>query len=281
MAVKVITDSTADLSPAQAAHLGVVVVPLTIEIAGRSYRDSIDVQPAEFYRMLPATGPLPRSSAPSPGAFLEAFDQALKDGDGVVCITISSRLSGSLNAASAARERARDPNRVTVLDSLAATAAEANIVTAAALAAADGGGQDDVVAAAVDVRGRQRLLIGLETLDYLHRGGRIGRARTFLGGLLNIKPLLTLQDGEVAPAERVRSRARMLARLHEFALSYADPEMVTIIHSACQADADALENQVRTAFPGARIASGWIGPVVGLYTGPGAIGVALVPKDSA
>ncbi|HTE86651.1 MAG TPA: DegV family protein, partial [Dehalococcoidia bacterium] len=128
---------------------------------------------------------------------------------------------------------------------------------------------------------RQRLLVGLQTLDYLQRGGRIGRARAFLGGLLNIKPLLTLQDGEVAPSERVRSRSRMLARLGEFALSYADPEMVSIVHAACPADAQALEALVRAAFPRTRVACGWIGPVVGLYTGPGALGVAIVPGEAA
>jgi len=281
MAVRIVTDSTADLDPSAARELRVEVVPLTIEIEGTSYRDSIDLEPAEFYRRLPGAHPPPKTSAPSPGAFAGAFELAMSRGDSVVCITISGRLSGSVNAARAAREHLGDPTRVTVLDSLAATAAEANIVTRAATAAADGRSLEEVVAAANQTRVRQRLLVGLQTLDYLQRGGRIGRARAFLGGLLNIKPLLTLQDGEVAPSERVRSRSRMLARLGEFALSYADPEMVSIVHAACPADAQALEALVRAAFPRTRVACGWIGPVVGLYTGPGALGVAIVPGEAA
>lgn len=281
MAVRIVTDSTADLPSSEAAALQIAVVPLTIEIAGTEYRDSRDIKPDEFYQRLPGAHPPPKTSAPSPGGFVHEFDKVLSDGDSVVCVTISGRLSGSLNAATAARERIQDPARVAILDSLAATAAEANVVVAAAVAAAEGKSTDDVLGVAIGVRERQRLLIGLETLDYLQRGGRIGRARSFLGGLLNIKPLLTLQDGEVAPAERVRSRGRMLARLEEFALSYADPEMVRIVHAACPREAQALEERVRASFPAARVSCGWIGPVVGLYTGPGALGVAVVPRGEA
>jgi DegV family protein with EDD domain len=279
MAVRIVTDSTADMDRATCESLGISVVPLTIEIDGTVYRDAVDLAPEDFYRRLVAAASPPKTAAPSPGAYTEAFEAALHGGDSVVCITISGRLSGSLNAARAGRDGSSNPERVRVIDSLAATAAEANIVTAAALTAAGGADVAQTVAAAEQARERQRLLVGLETLDYLQRGGRIGRARAFVGGLLSIKPLLTLQGGEVAPAERVRTRARMLARLEEFALSYADPQMVSIVHADCPDAAESLQARVSAAFPQAKVTSGWIGPVVGLYTGPGALGVAILPKD--
>jgi DegV family protein with EDD domain len=280
MAVSIVTDSTADLNPSDAASLAVSIVPLTIEIDGQSYRDGLDLLPADFYARLPSLTTPPKTAAPAPGLFTSAFDKALSGGNEVVCITISSRLSGSFNAASSGRANAIDPDRIVIFDSLSATAAEGNIVVSAAAAASQGAGRQEVLATANDVRDRQRLLVGLDTLDYLQRGGRIGRASSFLGGLLSIKPLLTLQQGEVAPAERVRTRARMLERISAFAMSYPSPQMVTIAHAALPDDALQLEQEVRAAFPRSKISLSWIGPVVGLYTGPGALGVAVVPVEA-
>jgi DegV family protein with EDD domain len=280
MAVRIVTDSTADLNTDIAAALRISVVPLTIEIDDRNYRDGIDIAPAEFYARLPSLRSAPKTAAPAPGLYTETFDEALRGGDEVFCVTISSRLSGSFNAANTGRVHAIYPDRITVFDSLSATAAEGNIVIAAAGAASKGAHREAVHAAAKIVQDRQRLLVGLDTLEYLHRGGRIGRASSFLGGLLSIKPLLTLQQGEVAPAERVRTRSRMIERLSAFAMSYPNPEMVTIAHAGMPDDARELERQVRAAFPLAGISVSWIGPVVGLYTGPGALGVAVDPGSA-
>jgi DegV family protein with EDD domain len=277
MVVNIVTDSTADLDPSDAASLGISIVPLTIEVEGRVLRDGIDLTPAEFFDSLPSFSPPPITAAPAPGLYTAAFDNALSDGGEVVCITVSSRLSGSFSAAVAGRERAIESERITIIDSLSATAAEGNIVVAAAIAASKGSGRDKVIAIAESVRDRQQLLVGLDTLNYLQRGGRIGRATSFLGGLLSIKPLLTLQEGEVTPAERVRTHSRMLERLSAFAMSYPNPEMVTIAHAALPDEAQELERKVRAAFPLAKISTRWIGAVVGLYTGPGALGVAVVP----
>lgn len=279
MAVRIVTDSTADLERDEARRLGIEVVPLNVHFGETTYRDGIDLSAAEFYARLPNAATPPRTSAPAPGTFLEAFERAATIGDSVLCITISGKLSGSFNAAQAAREHFRDPSRLVLLDSLAVTAAEANIVLAAATAANEGQNAEQVRAVAERARDTQELLVGLETLEYLQRGGRIGRARAVLGGLLNVKPLLTLREGEVAPAERVRSRARMLARLEEFALSRPPPELISICQAAAPEEAERLTEHIRAAFPDARIACRWIGPVVGLYTGPGAIGVAIVPRE--
>jgi fatty acid kinase fatty acid binding subunit len=281
MVVRIVTDSTADLEKEEARELAIEIVPLNVHFGDESYRDGFDLSPEQFYQRLPLASPPPRTSAPSPGSFLEAFKRAGSAGDPVFCITISGRLSGTFNAAQAAREHADNPKQIEIFDSLGATAAEANIVICAANAAGAGESIDEVRAASERARGNQELLIGLETLEYLQRGGRIGRATAFLGGLLNVKPLLTLRDGEVAPAERVRSRTRLLARLEAFVHSRPNPQMISIAQADAREDAKALAGRLQRAFPHAQVSSRWIGPAVGLYTGPGAIGVAVVSATAA
>jgi DegV family protein with EDD domain len=278
MSVAIVTDSTADIDSAEAERRAIIVVPLTISFGDDLYFDRVDLSPAGFYERLQDASRLPRTSAPAPGAFLEAFQRAGKDYESVLCITISGRLSGTYNAATTARGLFADPTRIVVLDSRAATAAEATGVLAATAAASNGMGMSEVAAVASGVFDRQGILVGLETLEYLQRGGRIGRASAFLGGLLSVKPLLTLKQGEVAPSERVRSRARMLERLAQFALSYPEPETVRIAHAAAKSEADELAERIQEARQDAEVSVEWMGPAIGVYAGPGAVGIAVVPK---
>lgn len=278
MAVRIVTDSTADIPEQLAQECGIEVVPLTVSFDGESFHDGRDLTPEEFFRRLVAAPSLPHTSAPAPGAFLEAYERQARQAESVLCITLSRKLSGTFNAAQAAREHFAQPQRIALLDSQAVTVAEAAIVLGAAEAAARGLDLDEVQAAAKSVAERQDLLIGLETLEYLQRGGRIGRARAFLGGLLNVKPILTLRDGEIAPAERVRSRARMIERLYQFASSFADAESVRIAHAAAPEQAEQLAARIRDALPRASVGIFSVGAVVGVYAGPGALGVAVVRR---
>ncbi|MGI8549285.1 MAG: DegV family protein [Dehalococcoidia bacterium] len=278
MSVHIVADSTADIDRETAEALGIAVVPLTVYFGEKSYLDGVEMNSAQFFQRLPGAQPLPRTAAPAPGDFLAAFERLAGPLDEVLCVTISSNLSGTYNAACAARAQFRDPARISILDSLGTTAASANVVLAAARAVKAGRDRVQAEAIAHGVAGRQEILIGLETLAYLQRGGRIGRAQAFLGGILSVKPLLTLRDGEVAPAERVRSRSRMIERLYQFAISHSDADAIRIVHAAAPDDCRQLVNRVRSALPEARVETGWIGPVVGVYSGPGALGVALVPR---
>lgn len=276
--VAIVTDSTADIESPVAESAGIEIVPLTVSFGEQSYLDGRELSAEQFFSRLGDSATLPRTSAPSPGAFLRAYERQSERADAVLCITISRKLSGTFNAARAAREHFVQPERIVVMDSEAVTVAEAAVVLGAADAAGHGFSLDEVRAYAAGIITRQDLLVGLETLDYLQRGGRIGRAQAFLGGLLNVKPLLTLREGEVAPAERVRSRRSMIERLYQFALSFPKPESVRIAHAAAREDAEGLAARIGEALPDAPVSISWIGPVVGVYTGPGALGVAVVQR---
>jgi DegV family protein with EDD domain len=278
MTLRIVTDSTADIDAQTAADLGISIVPLRLYFGQQSYLDGVEISPAEFFARLPAANPLPRTTAPAPGDFLSAYARLANEADEILCITVSAKLSGTLNAARTAAELFGDSARIAVLDSLGATAALANVVLIAARAARSGFGLDATQAVARSTAERQRILIGLETLEYLQRGGRIGRARAFLGGLLHVKPLITLDQGEVVPAERVRSRARMRERLCQFATSYPHAESIRIAHAGVPDECGDLADQIRRAATGLEVTTSWIGPVVGVYTGPGALGVAVVPR---
>lgn len=278
MTLRIIADSTADLDAATAKAFRIAIVPLTVYFGDQAYLDGIELTSAEFFSRLPNANPLPRTAAPAPGAFLEVFNQLAGEADEILCVTISEKLSGTANAARAARELFREPRRIDIVDSLGTTAATANIAVTAAHAAKAGLNLETASRIARSAAERQKILIGLETLQYLQRGGRIGRARAFLGGILNVKPLLTLREGEVAPAVRVRSRARMEEQLYQFAVSHREAELIRIVHAAAAEDCERLAERVRGALPGVPVATGWIGPAVGVYTGPGALGVALIPK---
>lgn len=281
MTLRIVADSTADLDEATADALQIAIVPLTVYFGDQAYLDGVELTAAQFFARLPRANPLPRTAAPAPGAFLAVFERLAAEADEILCVTMSAKLSATANAARVARDQFAQPARIGVVDSRGTTAAAANIAIIAAHAAAGGLNLAEATEIAHAAAERQKILIGLETLEYLERGGRIGRARAFLGGILNVKPLITLRDGEVAPAERVRSRARMEERLYQFAIATPDAELIRIVHAAVPADCERLAGRVRAALPAVPVATGWIGPVVGVYAGPGALGVALVPKGES
>lgn len=280
MTLRIITDSTADIDARTADELDISIVCLRVYFGNECYLDGIEMSPPEFFDRLPAANPLPRTTAPAPGDFLATFEHLAAQADEILCITISAKLSGTFNAARTAGAQFQGPARIVVLDSEAVTVALANIVLEVARQAQTGISLDDACGLARSMGARQRVLIGLETLEYLQRGGRIGRAQALIGGLLNVKPLITLDHGEVAPAERVRSRARMRERLLQFACSHPDAAIIRIAHAAVPDDCDRLAAEIRAAQPASRVSTSWIGPVVGVYTGPGALGVAVVPRNT-
>jgi DegV family protein with EDD domain len=281
MSVRVVTDSTSDLTPEEAAGLGVTVVPLTVHFGERSYLDRVEITPQEFFRRLTSEGVLPKTSQPSVGAFLETYQRLLREGTtAIVSIHISGKLSGTVNAARTARENLPDPSCVVVVDSETVTAPLAYGVRAAAAAAHGGAGPEAVAAAARDAIRRTHLVAVLDTLEYLHKGGRIGRVRAWLGGVLSIKPLISVKDGEVVPVERVRTRTRALERIIELTAQHRDPVEITLLHSCSDEEAARVQQRIAAALPGVPIRTGWIGPVVGVYAGPNVVGTATLCKDS-
>lgn len=274
MAVHIVTDSTSDISKELADEHGITVIPLTVSFGHESYRDGVDLSAEEFYARLQITKALPTTSQPPPALFQYAYEHLTTRGD-VVSIHVSHKFSGTVEAArAAAREVA--PDKISIVDSGSVSMALGMCVIAAARVAKAGGSRDACVAAAESVAGRLRIAVAFETLEYLRRGGRIGRATAFLGSILHLKPILTVKDGEAFPVTRVRSRARALEEL--FALCAKDTRIdeMAVLHTTTPEDMAALAERASAARPGVPLHRGRFGPVLGVHGGPGMLGFAVV-----
>jgi DegV family protein with EDD domain len=275
MTIRIVTDSTADLDDATIARHQITVVPLNVHFGAESYEDGVSLGRGEFYERLKSSTVLPRTSQPSAGAFQAAYE-GLSEADAIVSIHIGGKLSGTVNAArSGASLRAVATPEVTVVDSDQVTVCLGNAVVAAAEAAEAGGTAAEVAEAAAECARRGRILLLVDTLEYLQKGGRIGRARAFLGTLLRTKPVLALVDGEIAGIERPRTRQRAIKRLYELTVKTPRPTQIAILYGTTPYEAEALAVQVREALPSVAVRTVQVSPVIGVHTGPAALGAAI------
>lgn len=275
--IALVTDTSSDLLPEQAAAAGIRLVPLTVSFGNDTYEAVTELSNEQFYVKLTAPGaPLPRTAAPNPTQFETAYREALDAGaDGVVCITISQKLSATYAAAVQAAA-ALEPGKVEVLDSATTSHALGMIVDSAAALGAGGAAMSDVVAHAADLIGRSELYFAVDTLEYLQRGGRIGRASALLGTMLSIKPILFVEDGAVGTADKKRTAAKAQARLLE--LATARPvERATVLYTS-GVDIEAFRDQFVAAagIDAGRVGIGLTGCVAGTHVGPGMYGVSLI-----
>ncbi len=275
MAVKIVTDSTGDLPAEVAQELDITVVPLSVHFGEESFQDGVDLDSDGFFQRLTTGTSLPTTSQPSVGAFLETYRGLLEAGHEVVSVHISAKLSGTMNSALQAREQLDAGPRLTVVDSQQVGLALGVVATAAAQAVKDGASYEETVELTPRIAERVRLFVLLETLEYLQRGGRIGRAQAFLGSLLHIRPILTVLEGEVHPLERVRARKRGLERLCQLAAECGTLQQVAICHSTTPEEALALGERMQPLLAGGRIIQTRFGPVLGTHVGPGAIAIAV------
>ena len=278
MTVRVVTDSTADLPPEMAAELGIDVVPLNVHFGTDTYRDNIDLSADEFYQRLVSSPRPPTTSQPSVGAFLEVYQKALGEADGIVSVHISAKLSGTWNSAVQAREQVDDSSRVQVVDTQQASMGLGWVAVAAAKAAQAGASLDEVASAAKSACEQVRVIFLVDTLEYLQKGGRIGKAQAMFGSVLAIKPLLTLQDGEVHPMERVRTRGKGVARLVQLVQEAAPLQSLAVLYTTTEDEAHALAERLRPCVPSGQVIVGRLGTVVGTYAGPGLLGVGWAPQ---
>jgi DegV family protein with EDD domain len=279
MAVRIVTDSTCDLPPDLVAAHGITVVPLTVIFGDEDLEDGTGITPPAFYERLRTSPVLPRTSQPSVERFQQAYRAAGSDGAEIVSIHISSKLSGTLNSASVARETLKHDLHIDLIDSYNVSVGLGLIVLEAARAAARGAPLAEVVATARRAMDRVTVHVAVDTLEYLQRGGRIGRARSLIGSILSIKPILTVDQGEVAPFERVRTRARAHQRILEIAASMPRAKEMFIAHGDLPTEAEAARERLRPQLPHTALHTAYLGPVVGTYTGPGAFGVAALERE--
>jgi DegV family protein with EDD domain len=277
--VRVVTDSTADLPRDRAEAEGITVVPLIVRFGDETFLDQIELSSTEFLERLSTARELPKTSQPPVSAFETTFRGAIDTGHDVVCVTIAAGLSGTFNAARLAAE-AVAPGRIKVVDSQSASMATGWCAIAAARAASGGLSLAKVVATTGAAIGRYHLYAALQTLDYLQRGGRIGRAGHLVGSVLEVKPLLTITEGEVRPLERVRTWKRAAARLVTLAQSHAPLDGLAVMHVGRVEEATRIADSLSSHVTTGDIVVSEIGPVVATYAGPGAVGVAMMGLSS-
>ncbi len=251
-------------------------MPLYVHFGTESYRDGIDLKTEEFYEKLVNGPTVPTTSVPSPDTFTEAYDRLAEETDEILVIAVSSKLSATYEAALQAVGSMKRKCRVEVVDSQSAIMAEGMVVMAAARTANSGASFDEVVNIARSNMQRADFLAAFDTLEYLRRGGRIGRAQALLGSVLKVNPLITLRDGVVVPAGRERSRARAIEQLYNFAMSYSHVDGIAVEDGACPDEADMLTERLGFKFAKDNIYRVKASPVVGAHTGPGLLVVSVL-----
>ena len=273
--VRIVTDSTADLPKQVVERLGITVVPLEVRFGEEVYRDGVDLTQEEFYRRLTTTPELPKSSQPSVGAFEAAFGELAQDADGIFCVHLSSALSGTYSSAMLARESYKHRCPIEILDSRLVSLGLGIVAVKCAEAAAAGANLREVANLAKRMLPNVHTLFAVETLEYLQKGGRIGRAQAFLGSLLSIKPVLKIEEGEVRPVEKVRTRAKAIDRLVEFVELFPAVDTLGILYATTPEDAAGIQKRVESQCPSERTIISQVGSVVGTHTGPGVLGTIV------
>lgn len=278
--VAVVTDSSASLPVDLARDLGIHVVPIMLVLNGYTFHDGVDITPGELYRLLRSTTHSPTTSAPSIGDFLRVYAAAAETASGIVSIHMSPKLSATCTSARAASQLV-DDLPIRVLDSRTAAMAQGFVVLEAARAAADGADLETVVARAQAVASRVHLLATIGTLEYLHRGGRIGGAATLLGTALQIKPVLYLADGHVdvfaKPRTQTKATKVMLRQISQQA--NGRPLHLAIFHADAPGQAEELRTRIAQQFHCVELYVTEMTPVMGAHTGPGVLGVVFYADE--
>ena len=272
---RVVTDSSCDLPADLAAELNIDIVPLSIRFGAEELVDRRDLSPKEFWARCSNSPVLPETSAPSAGAFEEAYRRAADAGaDGVVAITISSQLSATGQAAQMAAKSVQGEIPVRHIDSLSVTMGLGMMAAAAARLATEGKGIDEVAAAAESLVSRTRVYGALDTLENLKKGGRVGGAQALIGSMLSIKPIIEVRNGSVEPESRQRTRSRALRYIADKVRHAGSIENLAVMHGDAP-DLDEFIELLEPLVPREKMVVGDIGAVIGAHAGPRVIGVAF------
>jgi DegV family protein with EDD domain len=271
--VRIVTDSTAELSPEIADRLGITVIPLNIHIGQEMLRDGIDISPLEFFKRLRTTDSLPFTTSPPLSVFEDTYRTLGKETDDIVSIHLSAKLSNTVELAKETASSFIGQRRIAVVDSLSTSLALKTLVTSAGGASKEGAAMDEVVRLVRGMIPHVYLVFFVESLEYLERGGRVGKAEALLGTMLSIKPLLIIEDGEILPLEKVRTISNGIDKLFEFITEFPHIEKISILKGANAIDPTELLAKLRVVHPEREIDVATYGPALATHLGPGAIGV--------
>ncbi len=278
--VAIVTDGTSSLTPAQGEQLGIHVVPIYVILGDKTYRAGIDLDNEEFYRFLSASQKLPTTAQPTVADFVNIYNKLAEEAEEIVTIVISHHMSGTIQSAEMAREQF-DKVPVHIIDSESVSLGLGMMAILAAKAAEQGQNAQAVLKLVENLKQKINVIFTVNTLEYLHKGGRIGGATAFLGTALDIKPILYIKNGRIEPLEKQRTRKRSISRLVELMGKNVGekPVHVAILHGNVPEEARQLEQSVRSQFNCVELITSDMGPVIGVHAGPGTLGLVFYTPD--
>lgn len=275
-AVKVVTDSTADIPPALARELGIEIVPLEIAFGEHNYRAGIDISNEQFYRLLSSGGPHPTTIAPSSLIFEQTYRRLAQQHEAIISIHVSSHLSHVYKSASQARERLPiSLARIEVIDSHSASMALGLTVLAAARMARAGLPVSEIVREVQFRIQHTHTVFFVDTIEYLDRSGRVSMSPNFAASMARIKPLLLIDEGRIVPYDRPRTRTKAIDGLFTFVEDFPRVQEVAVMYSTTPEDVEKLLEKLAPIFPRDQVLIAEYGPAIGVHLGPGAMGVAV------
>jgi DegV family protein with EDD domain len=280
--IRFVTDSTCEAPDELLAHPAVTVVPLYVLFGQESLRDNVDITRQEFWRRLPSANPLPTTSQAPPAGFFAPFQQYTDAGDEVVTLLISSKLSRTYDSAISAM--AELPGRpIDVVDSLTTSVGLGLLLEEALRMGEAGKSRAEIIARVESLREKVHIMFALETLEYLARGGRIGKAQAFLGTTLNLKPLLQITGGEITPVSRARGKRKALQDMIDH-LAHQVPERgpkvrLAVMDACAPEEAGEVAKALSARFESPNVWQASLGPVLGTHVGPGTVGAAAFVSE--
>lgn len=279
MTVKIVTDTLSDITGDLIDELGVNVVPLYVRFGEQIYRDRVEITSEEFYRRLVIESALPSTTQPTPNDFFEIYEKLAGETDEILVIVVSSKLSGTYSSAMQGKEMMAGKCKIEVVDSGMVAMSMGLPVISTVRKAKDGAGLNELAEHARSACARSHLIAYFDTLKYLAKGGRIGKAQGLLGSMLSVKPILTLREGEMAPLTRMRSKGAGMDYLFNTVEAYKKIELLAVEHCTTPEDADKLVERIHDQQPDLEIFRSVISPVVGTYSGPTAIAVSILEAE--
>lgn len=279
MTIKIVTDSTADLSPELIEKFGITVVPLYVRFGQDLYRDREEITEDDFYQRLLNDPIHPTTTQPTPQDFAEVYRRLSSQAEGIISIHISSKLSGTCNSALQGKKMVENECPIEVIDSKTTSMALGLIVIAAATIAKTGKLLSYVTEEVKQIVSNVKMIVLFDTMKYLAKGGRIGKAKSLLGSILNIKPILTVKDGEFVPIGKVRSFTKGVEKLVNSVKNTADIEDLVVVHSTTPDEAQSLAERISTILSPRQVGIARLGPVLGVHGGPGVLGIVFRKKE--
>ncbi len=279
MTIKIVTDSAADLPAALIEELDITVVPVYLRFGKEVYRDRVDISEDEFYQRLLHDPVHPNTTQPSPQDFASVYDKLSQEADGIISVHITSKLSGTYNSAVQGKKMASNRCPIEVVDSQTLSIAVGLMAIQASKMARSGMSLQQIVDELGKIIPNVHLLILFDTLKYLVKGGRVGKAKALMGSILNVKPMLAMKDGELVPSGQVRSRSKGIGRLVDFVKDAKEIQDLAILYSTTPDEAQALIERTSPIFPKEHTILARLGPGLGVHGGPGILAIALREKE--